>query len=181
MTDYVKPTRTKQPLHVPLQDEVGRRQQHKKSQSADTDRVSLGAGEEVGKTYGPGLKAGSPYDMLRRLVIKTFQEQGIDLQVSRGEEPIDFRTLTQEEAQELVSEEGYFGVEKTSQRIVDFAINAFGNDPAKLEQMKDAVGKGFVDAQEAFGGALPEISQQTYNAIMEKLDAFAAQADEAGE
>lgn len=89
--------------------------------------------------------------------------------------------MTQEEAQELISEDGYFGVEKTSQRIVDFAINGFGNDPSKLQEMKDAIDQGFLEAQDAFGGALPEISQQTYDAIMEKLDAFAAQFEQSGE
>lgn len=47
--------------------------------------------------------------------------------------------------------------------------------------MKDAIDEGFLGAQEAFGGALPEISQQTYDAIMEKLDAFAGQFEESGE
>ena len=81
----------------------------------------------------------------------------------------------------LIAEDGYFGVDQTSQRIVDFAIGAFGSDPAKLQQMKDAIDQGFLDAQQAFGGALPEISQQTYDAIMEKLDTFAGQFEGSGE
>lgn len=175
MTDIVDPTRSKQPIPAPMQDDLAQRQKSEKSKAQSADRVSLGEPDKVGETYGPGLKVSSPYDLLRSLVIKTLQDQGINLQISSGNVEIDFNTMTQEDAQELVSEDGYFGVEKTSQRIVDFAINAFGQDPSKLEQMKDSIDKGFLEAQDAFGGSLPEISQQTYDAIMGKLDAFAAQ------
>ena len=177
MADQINPTAgTKQtpiyqkeePAHKPLLDQG----------AAPADRVSLGGDAAVEKTYGPGLKVGSPYQLLRDLVIKTFREQGVNLQLSSGEQTVDLERMTPEEAQALVAEDGYFGVEKTSQRIVDFAIDAFGQDPSKLEQMKDAIDQGFREAQQAFGGALPEISQQTYDAIMEKLDAFAGHSED---
>ena len=144
------------------------------------DKVSLDQSQKAEKTYGPipGVAVGSPYELLRSLVVKTLQEQGAATQIDTGSEILDLQNLTPEEAQELISEDGYFGVEQTSQRIVDFAINAFGNDPANLEEMKAAIEDGFQQAAEAFGGSLPEISHQTYEAIMEKLDAFAAPEDE---
>ena len=146
---------------------------------ADEDRVSVEQDKEVG-TYGrlAGVEVGSPYQLLRQLVIKTLSDQGVASKVSTDSGEIDLGTLTPEGAQELISEDGYFGVEQTSQRIVDFAINAFGNDPAKLTQMKDAIDKGFKEAADAFGGMLPEISHQTYAAIMDKLDSFAGVSDE---
>ena len=141
---------------------------------ADKDRVSVSP-EEPSATYGKlaGVEVGSPYQLLRQLVVKTLEDQGVASRISTGEGDIDLATMTPEAAQELVAEDGYFGVEKTSQRIVDFAINAFGNDPAKLTQMKDAIEKGFKEAAKVFGDKLPEISHQTYDAVMEKLDAFA--------
>ncbi|MCW8859521.1 MAG: hypothetical protein OQK50_01045 [Deltaproteobacteria bacterium] len=178
MAEQIDPTRSIKPISTVQQDGMKPQQQHERTRNHAEDRVSLGDAETVGETYGPGLKVASPYELLRNLVIKTLQEQGLELQVNLGEAEVDFNTMSQEEAQELISEDGYFGVEKTSQRIVDFAVNAFGSDPAKLDQMKDAIDQGFLDAQEAFGGALPEISQQTYDAIMEKLDVFAAQSEE---
>ncbi len=181
MTGQIDPTQSAKPIVGQQKEEVNQRQQRETSRSAAEDRVSLGEQEAVGETYGPGLKVASPYDLLRNLVIKTLQEQGLELQFETGETEVNFNTMTQEEAQALIAEDGYFGVEQTSQRIVDFAINAFGGDPDKLQQMKDAIDQGFVEAQEAFGGALPEISQQTYEAIMEKLDAFAGQFEESGE
>ncbi len=138
------------------------------------DRVTVDQEPEVG-TYGKlaGVEVGSPYQLLLRLVVKTLTDQGVPSLVSTGEREINLGTLTPEAAQELISEDGYFGVDKTSQRIVDFAINAFGKDPAKLTQMVDAIEKGFNEAADAFGGMLPEISHQTYDAVMEKLDEFA--------
>lgn len=180
MTEHIDPTRSTKPVPAQPQEELKQRQDSS-VKAQEEDRVSLGSVEEAGETYGSGLKVASPYELLRSLVVKTLQEQGVDLKISLGDVDVDFTTMTQEEAQDLISEDGYFGVEKTSQRIVDFAVNAFGHDPAKLQQMKDAIDQGFVEAQEAFGGALPEISQQTYDAIMEKLDAFAAEFEEKGE
>ncbi len=181
MTGQIDPTRTAMQISTSQQDEMIKSSQQEVTRPAVEDKVSIGEQEAVDKTYGPGLKVATPDELLRNLVIKTLQDQGLELQFKAGETNIDFETMTVEEAQELVSEDGYFGVEKTSQRIVDFAINGFGNDPAKLQEMKDAIDQGFLGAQEAFGGALPEISQQTYDAIMEKLDAFAAQDQASGE
>ena len=175
MTVQIDPTYSAKPISGQQQEELVQRQQGERTRSAAEDRVSLGEQEELSETYGPGLKVASSYELLRNLVIKTLEDQGLTLQFSTGDIEINFNTMTQEEAQALVAEDGYFGVDQTSQRIVDFAINGFGNDPSKLQQMKDAIDQGFKEAQDAFGGALPEISQQTYEAIMEKLDAFAAQ------
>lgn len=142
---------------------------------SDKDHVSVEHEATVG-TYGrlAGVEVGSPYQLLRQLVIKMLDDQGVASKVSSDDGDIDLEGLTPADANALISEEGYFGVEQTSQRIVDFAISAFGKDSTKLTQMKDAIDKGFEDAAQAFGGTLAEISQQTYAAIMEKLDVFAA-------
>ncbi len=170
-----------QPLQ---QDSPGPRQgQGADSGTGDADRVSLDSSKQAEKTYGPQatLNVASPYELLRNLVVKTLQEQNVPMQVSTGSTEIDLSNLSVAEAKELVADDGYFGVEKTSERIVSFAINAFGNDPTRLDEMKGAIEQGFQDAQQAFGGSLPEISQQTYDAIMEKLTAFAEESIGSGE
>lgn len=143
------------------------------------DQVNIDGSLTKG-VYGKlaGVEVGSPYQLLKQLVIKTLEDQGIASKITTDTGEIDLGSLTPEAAQELISEDGYFGVEKTSQRIVDFAINAFGADPTKLTQIKDAIEKGFQDAAAVFGGQLPEISHQTYAAVMEKLDAFAEKSAE---
>lgn len=65
-----------------------------------------------------------------------------------------------------------FSVEAVSKKIVDFAISVSGGDKTKLAQLKAAIEEGFKQASQAFGKALPEISKQTHDAIMEKLDSW---------
>lgn len=178
MAQQIDPTGGAKPLNTPLQEEKAQRKQAQPVPAGAADRVSLGENKKSEATYGPGLKVAEPYELLRQLVVKTLLDQGAVSKIDNGGEIIDLATLTPEEAQALVADDGYFGVEQTSDRIVDFAINAFGNDPAKLQQMKDSIDKGFKEAQQAFGGALPEISQKTYEAIMDKLDTFAASFDQ---
>jgi hypothetical protein len=111
--------------------------------------------------------------MLRGLVLNMLKEQGIDFKIATGDGEIDLSTISQADAQKLIAEDGYFGVDQTSDRIVNFAIAAAGSDPSRLDAIKAGVEKGFKEAQKAFGGSLPDISYDTYNAIMNKLDTWA--------
>lgn len=77
---------------------------------------------------------------------------------------------TRRKAQEDISEDGYYGVKKTSERIMSFAMAIAGNDPDQIAKMKDAVIAGFKEAEKMWGGELPDISKQTYNKVMEEFD-----------
>jgi len=82
---------------------------------------------------------------------------------------------TAEAARQAISEDGEWGVKAVSDRIVGFAIALSGNDKSKLAALKAAIDKGFAEAEKAFGGQLPDICMQTRDAIMQKLDAWAAE------
>lgn len=73
-------------------------------------------------------------------------------------------------AKEDISEDGYWGVKKTSSRIVDFAIALSGGDTSKADTLINAFKKGFSQATAAWGKTLPDISSQTYDAVMDKFD-----------
>lgn len=88
--------------------------------------------------------------------------------LAKGDFEVDAET--KKKAQEDISEDGYWGVEQTSDRIVSFATALAGNDTDALEEMKDAFIKGYKQAEKQWGGELPEISQKTYDAVMEKFD-----------
>jgi hypothetical protein len=94
--------------------------------------------------------------------------------LAKGDYTVDAATKLQ--AQQDISEDGYWGVKQTSDRIVDFADALTGGDPSKIEEMREAFKKGFDAAAKAWGGELPEISQQTYDAVMEKFDQMASAA-----
>jgi len=148
------------------------------------DTVTISQKSETSVTYSSSLTLdqgikGDGFDLLRGLVLNILKEQGIDFKIATGgagAEEIDISQLTQEDAQALVADDGYFGVDKTSDRIVDFAIGIAGGDPSRLAAIKEGVDKGFNEALEAFGGQLPEISYKTYDAVMQKLDDWAQNA-----
>ncbi len=74
------------------------------------------------------------------------------------------------QAQEDISENGYWGVDQTSSRIVDFAIALSGGDTSKANTMIEAFKEGFRQATGAWGKTLPSISSDTYDAVMDKFD-----------
>ena len=83
---------------------------------------------------------------------------------------------TKAQAQADIAEDGYWGVNQTSDRIIDFAKALTGGDPDKIEEMRAAFEKGFKKAGKTWGGDLPDISQRTYEAVMEKFDKMAEEA-----
>ncbi len=76
------------------------------------------------------------------------------------------------QAQKDIAEDGYWGVEQTSDRIVDFAKALSGGDVSKADTLLKAFKKGFREATKAWGKELPEISQRTYKAVEEKFAAW---------
>ncbi len=88
--------------------------------------------------------------------------------IQDGSIQVDEETARQ--AAEDVSEDGYWGVKQTSERILDFAKAISGGDSAMAEKMRDAIEKGFKEASKLWGGDLPDISQKTYDAVMKGID-----------
>ncbi|MCM1113684.1 MAG: hypothetical protein NC399_10580 [Muribaculum sp.] len=96
-----------------------------------------------------------------------------------GDYTVDAATKAQ--AQADIAEDGYWGVNQTSDRIISFATALTGGDPDKIEEMREAFQKGYRQAEKTWGGNLPDISQRTYDAVMKKFDDLAAQAVQAVE
>lgn len=75
-----------------------------------------------------------------------------------------------------IAEDADWGVEAVSDRIVDFAKSLSGGDASKIETLRTAIDKGFASAKKALGGKLPAVSMDTYDAVMLKLDNWAAES-----
>jgi len=73
-------------------------------------------------------------------------------------------------AKEAIAEDGYWGVKQTSERMVNFGKALVGGDPARAGEMRDAFIKGYEAATKAWGGALPSIAKETYDASMKLFD-----------
>ena len=81
---------------------------------------------------------------------------------------VDPATIAQ--AQEDIGEDGYWGIEQTSDRLVSMAQALSGGDATKADAMIAAIEKGFKQATEAWGEDLPDICRQTVDAATEKLN-----------
>lgn len=103
----------------------------------------------------------------------SFNDKGNLVDKNGKEIRIEIDEDTRAKAQEAISEDGFYGVKKTSARIIEFAKVISGNDPSKIETLKKAIIEGFEAAKEAFGGELPEISHKTHEAVLKGLDEWA--------
>ena len=82
------------------------------------------------------------------------------------------------EAEAAISEDGYWGVKQTSDRIFEFAKALSGGDSEKMDDMLSAFKKGFYEATKSWGKSLPDISHKTYDAVMEKFEQFKNEGSE---
>ena len=112
---------------------------------------------------------------LRSLVEKMLLKQGqkfttladaFDM-IKDGTIEVDDETAA--EAAKEVADDGYWGVEQTSERMFSFAKALAGNDPTKADSMLEALQKGYDEAAKQWGGELPEICQKTLEVTKKKL------------
>lgn len=121
---------------------------------------------------------------LKSLVEKMMSQQGVKIGqaddmwkfLASGNYTVSADVKAQ--AQADIAEDGYWGVEQTSDRIIEFAKGLVGNDPDKIEEMRAAFEKGFKAATKSWGSELPDISQRTYDAVMKKFDEWAGVTEE---
>ena len=111
------------------------------------------------------------------LVRKMFSDQAGVSKLSELFTPENLKNVTQadiDKAKEDVSEDGYWGIKQTSQRLFDFASALAGDDPDKMKEMQDAMEKGFKEAMGAWGDELPDISKDTLAAANKMFDEYYA-------
>lgn len=150
----------------------------------EPEKKDPAAEEEAGTSYKPNkklveeLKAEQAQmqsrfvnmvkDMLGKQGITIAEGEGFWKFMASGEYKVDEET--QKAAQEAIGEDGYWGVSKTSERIVGFAKALTGGNPEKIDLVKDAFIKGYEAAEKAWGGKLPDLSKDTYDAVMKLFD-----------
>jgi len=78
--------------------------------------------------------------------------------------------LTSSEAKDLVSENGFFGITQTSNRVSGFVFNFAGDNLELLQKGRDGIVQGFEEAKKLFGDQLPEISYKTQERTLALID-----------
>lgn len=117
-------------------------------------------------------------DSFKGMVQDMFTKQGFAVKnsddiwsmLANGNYTVD--EMAAKKAQELISEDGYWGVNQTSDRILQMAVALSGGDEEGMNDMLDAFEKGYKQATKTWGKELPDISKQTYEAVQEKFKQY---------
>lgn len=150
---------------------------YEKSTDSNTDSVTATKKEDRSAIIAQ-LKADTEQrtNQLLDIVRKTMQGQGKAIGtaddmwkfLAGGDFTVDPATKAQ--AQADIADDGYWGVDQTSDRILDFAKALAGDDPDKADQMLEAFKKGFEQATKSWGKDLPDLSQRTYDSVLSKFE-----------
>ena len=144
-----------------LADTVDSKSDYKKANASEIDAL-----QKQADLTTQNLKA-----LVSKLLYK--QSKNASLASLYGKNVTETDAASIQQAQQAISDDGEFGVDAVSDRIVDFAVKISGGDTTKLDELKAAIKKGFDQAGVEFGGDLPSITNKTYDAIMTKLDKWA--------
>ncbi|MDX9835835.1 MAG: hypothetical protein RBT36_11595 [Desulfobulbus sp.] len=177
----INPSHTTRMEHQPVARERVNHRHELPPQAARPERadtVRLSSAPAPAPTYAAGVQRGGREDIrfetLRQLVASLLKEQGVNTKIAAGTTGIDLAGISPQEAQELISQDGYFGIEQNAERIFQFAVGIAGGNPARLDAIKQGIDRGFAEAKKALGNWLPDISLATYDAVMTKLDEWAS-------
>ena len=121
-----------------------------------------------GNTLTQATLSGNQQEVLDFLSGKETQS-GMSLK-NIGYEGKPITELTQDEAKDLVDENGFFGVTQTSDRVANFVFSFAGDDLELLQKGREGIVQGFEEAKKMFGGELPEISYKTQERTLALLD-----------
>lgn len=166
--------------------------------SVPVDTVTLGGAETIAPTYADprtSVAVASQSDLMTQLeqskqqtqaivnmIMPLVREQGLNFaKVVSGTQRVHADAAEIAKAKAAISEDGAYGVLQVASRILNFAKSAIGDDPTRLEKIREAVARGFNAAREALGGVLPDISQQTHDAISAAIDRWQSEGIPKGE
>ena len=121
-------------------------------QQSLTDLVSKTLGQQA-KTYGLAMNDDAFWRMF-------------------ADGKVTVTEAAKKQAQEDISEDGYWGVKQTSQRLFDFASALAGDDPKTMQAMQKAMEKGFKQATKTWGKEMPEITGQTKDAANKLFEEY---------
>lgn len=120
--------------------------------------------------------------------VKTGEAQGLSYELMMKKydgnlkefyQNIEVDDSTRRNAQQELSQEGFWGVKQTSERAIAFAKALAGGDPSKIALLRTSIEEGYKAAEQAWGGELPEISKQTLEATLKGLEDWAKEAEQA--
>lgn len=150
--------------------------------SRDTDITKMSDSDRAALVQSLKDDLNNQMSRFTNMMTQMFQKQGVTAASLQGDNFWKFMASgnytvdaqTKAEAEQAISEDGFWGVKQTSQRIFDFAAALAGDDVDTMKKMQAAVEKGFEQAGAAWGGDLPSICGDTHTAVGKLFDEYYA-------
>jgi hypothetical protein len=116
---------------------------------------------------------------LQNLVSSMLGQQANVAGAANGQLSLIIDQAQQDKAKAAIAEDGYWGAEQTSTRLLDFAkaLGGADADASKIEELRDATMKGYEAIADMFGGKLPQVTADTYDRVMAGFDAWVNEAN----
>lgn len=105
-------------------------------------------------------------NMLKSMVAK----QGEKYNLSIGGQKFNVSLEDSMKAASAIAEGGEWSVNSVATNIMDMAKALSGGDSSKLSMLREAVEKGFKEAEKQWGGKLPSICNDTHDEVMKRFD-----------
>lgn len=146
--------------------------EYEKSEATETEKNIKYDAATIEKMKAEAeMKTAQLRSIVEKMMLKQGQqfttlEDAFDM-IKEGTIEVDDETAV--EAAKEVAEDGYWGVEQTSDRLFSFAKALAGNNPNQADAMLEALQKGFDEATKSWGGELPELCKKTLEATQKKL------------
>lgn len=148
---------------------------YQKSDSAVTSETGIYSKESIKKTVDEMEKQRTQAltNMVSEMLGKQSQAKGLsfikDLNLTPTQTDIS-------EAQNSISDGGFWSVDSVASRIMDMASLLANGDASKLSTLKDAIVSGFGNAASSLGrdslDDMPDITKDTYKEVMKRFDEF---------
>lgn len=106
----------------------------------------------------------------KQLIQSLIAKQGESYNVTLFGQKLNVTPEAAEKAKESIQDGGEYSVDSVATNIMNMAKALSGGDSSKIGELRDGFIKGFKEAEKAWGGELPEISQKTYDEVMKRFD-----------
>lgn len=106
----------------------------------------------------------------KKLIQSLISKQGESYNLILFGQKLNVTPEIAEKAKESISDGGEYSVDSVATNIMNMAKALSGGDSSNIGELKEAFLKGFKEAEKAWGGKLPEISQKTYDEVLRRFD-----------
>ncbi|MDO5516955.1 MAG: hypothetical protein Q4F66_05325 [Clostridium sp.] len=106
----------------------------------------------------------------KQLIRSLIAKQGESYNLTLFGQKLNVTPEAAEKAKKSIEDGGEYSVDSVATNIMNMAKALSNGDSSKIGELRDSFLKGFKEAEKAWGGELPDISQKTYDEVLKRFD-----------